>query len=313
MNRYSWFVLLVLAACTRAPQREDGWVSICLFSPSCVTRASDPEDNLISDYNLLIYNDLGILEEQVYVSSRELVAPEGVVRYQTRLLLDAEYWILAAANLGYALPAMTLDQALAYRFYLAYPDEYSHGIPMAVTLHSWVGDSTQLDVRLERLMSRIDLQMDRSALDPDVSMRVESVRIGACPTWARLFSPSAVETEDELFLSGFSKTGNQLDRLNREVSQGLSGEVSFYLLENRQKDTEDPRQLLLCSYLELRIHYYSSTLYTRPGEALIYRFYLGDEHDVQRNARYPYILHPVGDGLHASGWSIDKSALKPVQ
>lgn len=315
MNRcYYWFVLLVLAACTRVTEPEP--VSICLRlpTPSVPTRASDPEEDLISDYNLLIFNDMGVLEEATYVSARELSAPGGELTHRTKLLQDASYWVLAAANLGYRISFDHLEQALAYRYHMAYSDEYSRGIPMAACLHTTIGDTGRLEVPLQRLMARIEVALDRSALDPEVSMNATLLKLGGCPSSAFLFAPNRVETAAQLFGSGFIRSGQEVNNLNLDVSLGLSGTVPLYLLENLQGQDATGRQLTLCAYLELRLEYHSPQWHTRPGRTIGYRLYLGDGFDVHRNTCYRYVICPVGDGLNApDDWTLDREALLPTE
>lgn len=299
MNRFHGFIILVLAACTRVPERGAPIEQeICIFAPSGNTRASDPEEDLITDYNLLIFNEFGVLEESCFVSSRELSAPVASVRRSTRLLKDAPYWFLSAANLGYALPCTTLEEALSYRYHMAYPDEYSQGLPMAVCKRLVAGEREDIELPLERLMARIDLSIDRSGLNPDVQLRVVSVQVRACPSSVRLFARSRVESEAQCFPQGFTRSGQQVYGLNHDVS-GHSGTVTFYLLENLQGPAPEERLLPLCSCLELQVEYHYDTFHTAPGETIPYRIFLGEDYDVRRNTVYPFVVRPVGDGLPA--------------
>ena len=116
----------------------------------------------------------------------------GVVLHHTRLMQHVPYTILAAANLGYELPCRTLAEAKAYRYHLAYPDEFTPGMPMAAVLDQVsVGEDGQFSLPLKRLMARIDLQIDRTALDQNVDFTVRSVKIGGCPSSIQLFNASS--------------------------------------------------------------------------------------------------------------------------
>ena len=186
MKRYLLYLLSVLSVpvgCTRA---ETPTISVCfsLLPPGGpLTRAHDPDEDRIADYNLFIFNAYGLLEEKVYVSSRQLVMENGVVTHHTRLMQNVPYTILAAANLGYELPCRTLAEAKAYRYFMAYPDEFTPGVPMATVLDGvQVGADGQFPLPLKRLMARVDLQIDRTALDPDVHFTIRSVQIGGCPS-----------------------------------------------------------------------------------------------------------------------------------
>lgn len=325
------FVLLVPIGCTRT-EASSSTISVCIsFLPpeSLLTRATDPDEDRISDYNLFIFNDYGLLEEKVYASSRQLETENGVVTHHTRLMQNVPYTILAAANLGYELPCRTLAEAKAYRYHMAYPDEYRQGIPMATVLDNVrVGEDGQFSLPLKRLMARVDLRIDRTALDPDVRFTVRSVRVGGCPSSAQLFLVrSKAESREHVFGEGFTKTWREADALNREVSVGLSDVCSFYLLENCQGDLlenvttpqgkvfDNSRYQEVCSYIELKADYHSPQWNSRADSFLIYRFYLGENlnnFDVQRNVCYQVTVRPEGDGLREDSWRVDKSGLEPA-
>ena len=325
------FVLFVPIGCTRT-ESLSSTISVCisLLSPeSLQTRATDPDEDRISDYNLFIFNDYGLLEEKVYVSSRQLETENGVVTHHTRLMQNVPYTILAAANLGYELPCRTLAEAKAYRYHMAYPDEYTPGIPMATVLDNVrVGEDGQFTLPLKRLMARVDLRIDRTALDPEVQFTVRSVRVGGCPSSAQLFLVrSKAESREHVFGEGFAKSWREVDALNREVSVGLSDVCSFYLLENCQGDLlenvtteqgkvfDNSRYQEVCSYIELKADYHSPLWNSRADSFLIYRFYLGENlnnFDVQRNVCYRVTVRPEGDGLREDSWRVNKSGLEPA-
>jgi len=320
-------LLLFLVACTRMTTPDKRINStICLTTGAAVTRAVDPDENLITDYNLLIFNSFGILEEKVFFNRRQLVLENGKVCHRTRLLQDAPYTILAAANLGYELPCRSLEEALAYRYPMAYPDEFTPGMPMAAHLDNVaLGPDGVVELPLERLMARIELRIDRRALDPEVQFTVREVRVGGCPNSVRLFGTSKAEGAPQIFGNGYTKNWSQVAALNQDETLGMSGPVSVYLLENAQGDLlehvttdsgkvfTDGRYQEVCSYIELKAEYHSPSLHSRAGEYLIYRFYLGENlnnFDVFRNVRYRITVRPEGDGLKEDSWRVDKSGLE---
>lgn len=319
---------LLLAGCAGESVPADPPALLLLHATLPATRAADPDENLISDYNLLIFNSFGLLEEKVYVPARELrLSPDGYVEHRTTLLKEVPYTILAAANLGYELPCFTLEDALAYRYPLAYPDEYSRGMPMAACLEDVCPDASGvLDIPLGRLMARVDLRIDRRALDSDVRFLVREVKIGGCPSSARLFSRSKAETAQQVFVNGFDKAGDETAALNRDEHLGLSEPLSLYLLENCQgtllehvtsdsgKVFTDGRYQEVCSYIEIKAEYHSDSWNSRPGGHLRYRFYLGeglDNFDVRRNVHYQVTVRPQGSGLREDSWRVDPSEMEP--
>ena len=298
-------------------------LDVCCGIP---TRSSLPDDRLVSDINLLIYNAEGLLEERRYLSARQFTVEDGTIPLKTTLLTGAAYDIFVAANIGYALPALSRQAVDAYRFYFAYPDEYSRGIPMSARLDAYVsGGEAEVRIPLVRTMARIDLALDRTELRSDVSFQVTSVTIGNGPSSVLLFGDSKAESATQVFSSGFTLEGRQVQALNIDQSPGVSGTVSLYLPENLQGDlletdeetekhfTEGPYGQI-CSYLEIRGTYHSDNWHTRAGEPLVYRFYLGDgprDFDVYRNTACQVTVHLQGSGLEEDGWRVDKHNLIP--
>ena len=288
------------------------------------TRSALPDDRLVSDVNLLIYNAEGLLEERRYWSARQLTVTDGAVRIPTNLLAGVPYDIFVAANLGYALQPLSREAVESYRYHMAYPDEYSRGMPMSGRLDGCVtGGEAEVRIPLVRTMARIDLNLDRTKLDSDVTFQVTSVVIGNGPSSVMLFQDSKAESATQVFAGGFSLDGRQVQALNLDESPGVSGTVSLYLPENLQGDlldTGDEREKVftegqydkVCSYLEIRGSYHSGSWHTRAGEPLVYRFYLGDgpgNFDISRNTACKVTVHLEGTGLGEDGWRVDKSHL----
>ena len=307
-------------------ERFGGTVLVLDLEGSTPTRSALPDETLVSDINLLIYNAEGLLEERRFISGRQLSVTDGAVRLKTSLLKGVPYDIFAAANIGYALPALSRQEIESYRYHLAYPDEYSRGMPMSAHLDGYVNEGeTEVLLPLVRTMARIDVNIDRTKLDSDVSFQVTSVHVGNGPSSVRLFGDSRAETATQVFAGGFSLEGRQVQALNIDQTTGVSGSVSLYLPENLQGDlltTQDERGKVfsegqygkVCSYLEIRGSYHSSSWHTRAGEPLVYRFYLGDgpgNFDIFRNTACKVTVHLEGTGLGEDGWRVDKSRLIP--
>ena len=321
-------VLSLMIGC-ESRDRDDryaGTVLVLDLEGSTPTRSGLPDETLVSDINLLIYNSEGLLEERRFLSGRQLSVTDGTVRLKTGLLKGVPYDIFAAANIGYALPALSRKDIESYRYHLAYPDEYSRGMPMSAHLDGYVNEGeTEVLLPLVRTMARIDVNIDRSKLDSDVSFQVTSVHIGNGPSSVRLFGDSRAESATQVFAGGFSLEGKLVQALNIDQTTGVSGSVSLYLPENLQGDlltTKDERGKVftegqydkVCSYLEIRGSYHSNSWHTRAGEPLVYRFYLGDgpgNFDIFRNTACKVTVHLEGTGLGEDGWRVDKSRLIP--
>ena len=306
-------------------ERPAGTELVLGFESSAPTRSALPDETLVSDVNLLVYNAEGLLEERQFLSGRQLTVTDGAVRLKTGFLQGVPYDVFVAANVGYALPALDRKAVESYRFHLAYPDEYSRGMPMSARLDGYVNEGEEeLFLPLVRTMARIDLNLDRTKLNSDVTFTVTSVRIGNGPSSVLLFGDSRAESASQVFAGGFSLEGRQVQALNVDQAPGVSGRISLYLPENLQGDllqTNDEREKFfsegpygqVCSYLEIRGSYHSDSFHTRAGEPLIYRFYLGDgpgNFDVSRNTACQVTVHLEGTGLGEDGWRVDKDRLE---
>ena len=287
--------LAALVSCTGNKDLEPLMENLflCLSCKPYPTKAADPDPVLISDYNILVYNCFNVLEYYEYVPEREAAVE---VVHSVELLRGQPCTILAAANLGYPLGALSWEEAMSFRHYLAYPDQYSHGIPMAAIRHC-TAEGARIDIPLERLMAAVDVYIDKSGLDADVNLNVKEICVGNCPRAVKPFSPGKAM---EFFPSGFSKSGRELYPLERGEA------VRLYLLENLAG--ENPS-----SYIEIKSSYRSTTLHNKAGESLVYRFRLGqeEEYNVGRNTLYKVVVRPTGDGLsQGDSWRIDTSGLE---
>ena len=321
-------VLSLMIGCNSLDREDPRAATVLVLDPegSAPTRSTLPDESLVSDINLFIYNSEGLLEERRFLSGRQLSLKDGTVQLKTSLLRGVPYDIFVAANIGYALPVLTRKDIESYRYHLAYPDEYSRGMPMSAHLDGYVNEGeAEVLLPLVRTMARIDVNIDRTKLDSDVTFQVTSVHIGNGPSSVRLFGDSRAESATQVFAGGFSLEGRQVQALNIDQSPGVSGSVSLYLPENLQGDlltTDDERGKVfsegqlgkVCSYLEICGSYHSNSWHTRAGEPLVYRFYLGDgpgNFDVFRNTACKVTVHLEGTGLGEDGWRIDKDRLIP--
>lgn len=309
-----------------APGTDNTRIEIVPVPQTPGTRSADPEEEKVSDLNIFIFNQYGMLEESFYSDISGFMIENGAYIHETSLLRGCKYSIYVCANAGYRIPADDLDGLLSYRYHLVYPDDYRIGIPMSGKSEDTViPDDGHVSIPLERAMSKISLSIDRSRLSDDVEFNVRKISIGGCPKSSLLFRDSRAESEDDIFLQGFSKEDDAAALLNYDAGFGRSGKVSVYMLENMQgdllpPDTPDDGKILpdndpkarVCSFIEIEADYRSDRYYTRPGESLVYRFYLGEDNgnfDVRRNCHYNVCITPYDDGLKEDSWRVDKSAI----
>ena len=297
------FLLLTGGGCTTNPQLiPDGpeavAVNLRFRADDSACKSGDPDGDLISDVNLFLFSPDGVLTDRLWFSGAE-----------TRLRLPCyePLSLYAVANIGYALDGIqTLDQLRQWRYYLIYPDDFRRGMPRACIREGFTpdADSDTMDMPMTPLLVRLTLSMERTALDPGIALRVRSVVVGGCPNSITPFAPSRAEKPAHLFGRGFSKEGIDADPLNRE-SGGRSREIDLYLLENLQGGEKSS----LCSYIEIDADYQSPIYWSGADRYLSYRFYVGEDYNLERGCQYRYVIRPEGDGLSGDDWSVDRSRL----
>lgn len=327
-GRRIWSTLLtltvILSGCMAEKAEPDTAVLEIKLNPRGLhARAADPDEELITDLNLIILDENGFMEESIWIGNIE---DPSDCSLKVLLVTGKKYDIFACTNLGYRIRVNSVDELHELRYHLAYPDEYREGIPMSGKLEGIIlNEDGSVVIGLERLMSKISLRIDRGGLSEGVYMDVVSVKIGNCPKSVRLFGESKVSGKDDCFSSGFSRGSLECDILNSNSGNGISGALSLYMLENMQGefssgtignddekvfDDNDLRNET-CSFVEIAIDYRSDTYHT-IDHPLIYRFYLGEDRnnlDVERNCHYHITIIPEDDGLSGNGWRVDKSGL----
>lgn len=311
------FCSLLLCSCAIDPEEDIRDVCVRFDAGRMMTRAIDPDEEMISDISLMIFDETGAAEDCFWL-------PRGKRECTARLIMDKEYTFCACANFGYQVYADHIDELEEITFHMAYPDEYREGIPMYSMEKVRITGEPEVTLNLKRLMAKISLRIDRSRLDKDVEMHVRSVRIGNCPRMANVFTQSRVRDGDDCFPAGFTRGALEAAGLNINASKGMSKEISLYMLENMQGeiphsvtsdsdkvfDKDDPMREK-CSYIEMEMDYISDQMYSQ-SKGLIYRFYLGEDRkslDVERNCHYHLTVTPENDGLSDDGWRVDKSDL----
>jgi len=309
-------ILLAANGCDKYEYTAGKEVTVRVSCDRLTSKAYDPDENLVTDVSLIIFDESGTAEEHLW-------SKDGTMDFNVKLVTGKQYKICACANFGYRIYADDIAELEDLRYHMAYPDEYRNGIPMFAMEEVSINEGDDvIPIKLSRLMAKISLQIDRSMLSEDVSMYVRSVKIGNCPRSMSVFTENRVRDEDDCFPVGFSRKHMETDCLNSISPDGLSEEVSLYMLENMQGsidisddsekvfDENDPRRTT-CSYIELEIEYMSDEFYS-TGKGLIYRFYLGEDRnslDIERNCHYHITVTPENDGLSGDGWRVDKKYL----
>lgn len=292
--RLTLCIAAIMAAVSCTKETADNEVDIEICALCGETRSGEKEDeNGIWDINLFITGAEGKAEYHRYRTFNTAV--EEMPPEKFRLVFGRGYKVWAIANAGFDYGAKNEDELKALKFYLIYPNHFERGFPMAAEREMIPVKGAGSEIRLERLVSKVSVRLDRSALDSDVAFDIAGAKVGNCPRYVRPFSLSRPERADtDIFPAGYYAPG------------GDSFDV--YLAENMQGELNPD----LCSFLEMDIDYSSGEYYTEGGKCLKYRFYLreNDSYDVRRNSHYRVTVKPEKDGLLCEdSWRVDKSAL----
>ena len=287
-------------------------VRICVSQPGYVTKAIIPDEDIIKDLNIVIFED-DVKEGHIYRPSLDTDKAE----METRLVQGHRYSFFAFANCGGRIEADSIEDIQDFVYRQETMEGFPDGLPMTGVLEGVLIEeqNTSISIPLVRAAAKVSLSIDRSRLSSGVEMTVKRVSIGNCPRYANLFGINRISTAYDRFELGYSLTAAQCATLNRTGREGRSGAASLYLLENMQGRISEGAKAdgNLCSYIEIEIFYRSEGLVSYDKN-LIYRFFIGEDADdlnVERNCHYRITVTPEDDGLSGDGWRIDKSGIGP--
>ena len=130
-------------------QEEEVMCRVSVSSGSFASRSMDPDEEMISDLSIMIFDENGEAEECIWL-------PNGQTHAEIPLVLGKRYSFRACANFGYRTYADHIDELEETVYYMAYPDEYSKGMPMCAAIDGIrIGEDTAVNLKLIRLMSKI--------------------------------------------------------------------------------------------------------------------------------------------------------------
>lgn len=307
-------LILLTAACEikiiqDSPDEEtsDGYSTVRIsFSEPGNTRSSiSPDESKIEFIKVLAYMD-GQLVTCAKADGNEDIELE---------LRQGVYNIYALANMhGYATPVHE-SEIIESTYRINSIEDIADTIPMCgsgeITLHA--GDNEEMDIVLERLVSKILLSVNTGVLE---GLEITSVRLCQGAAVLRPFMEGGSRVLDR------SETGNgdyassiDLEKLNN------GRRVLFYIPENCQgvllPDNSDPWKkspenigdaAYLCTYIEMKCRWLDSADY--EGE-VTYRFYLGEnavtDFNIRRNSVHNMTLFLQENSLEKICWKIDSS------
>lgn len=282
-----------------AEESPDG-LEIRLDCGEFSTRSSITSEDGIWDVNLFVFSEDGMEEFHSYTAFGK--AKENEVELYAKLVKSREYTVAAFANAGFDIGDFPDWKALEkWKYYLAYPDGGNRGIPMCGICENFLHDGkSEAEIRMERLMSRISIRLDKSQLDKDIDFHVMRATVGNCPKCITAFTSGTSDGDADFFAYGYSSEWFS--------DKWQSVPVNLYMLENMQGHFDSSK----CSYVELEIDYNSPECHSSSEKGLIYRFYIreNDSFNVSRNSIYNVTVCPRHNGLMCEDdWRVDKSSL----
>jgi len=267
-------------------------------------------ETAVTNLNLLVYYD-GKLEAASYI--------ESPTSFSMSLVKGRTYNMYALANMGKVSAPSTEDQMLSYQYSISRITDIKEGFPMCWRIEDKTisGTSPAISIILERMVSRINFNIDSSELE-DFTVTAVRLRQGALKMYpffengsggSRASSPSDVGDGDWA-------SSSDLTKLN------AGGKATFYALENCQGvllpgnksaeskiPSEIPSSADLCTYLEMTASY-SGEYEGVPvsSDNVVYRFYIGNDNcsdfNVIRNNDVDISLTVTRERIFDESWRV---------
>lgn len=280
-------------------------------SDSTETKSSiSASETAVTNLNLLVYYD-GKLEASSYI--------ESPTSFSMSLVKGRTYNMYALANMGKVTAPATEDQMQGYQYSISKITDIKEGFPMCWSIEEKTisGTSPSISIILERMVSRINFNIDSSELE-DFTVTAVRLRQGALKMYpffengsggSRASSPSDVGDGDWA-------SSSDLTKLN------AGGKATFYALENCQGvllpgnksaeskiPSEIPSSADLCTYLEMTASY-SGEYEGVPvsSDNVVYRFYIGNDNcsdfNVIRNNDVDISLTVTRERIFDESWRV---------
>ena len=280
-------------------------------SDSTETKSSiSASETAVTNLNLLVYYN-GKLEASSYI--------ESPTSFSMSLVKGRTYNMYALANMGKVTAPATEDQMQGYQYSISKITDIKEGFPMCWSIEEKTisGTSPSISIILERMVSRINFNIDSSELE-DFTVTAVRLRQGALKMYpffengsggSRATSPSDVGDGDWA-------SSSDLTKLN------AGGKATFYALENCQGvllpgnksaeskiPSEIPSSADLCTYLEMTASY-SGEYEGVPvsSDNVVYRFYIGNDNcsdfNVIRNNDVDISLTVTKDRIFDESWRV---------
>ena len=314
------FALLLPAALSSsclpalAEREETAEVTLRIVAEDSSTRSSFSwKENELRDVQIVVTENDGTVIDVLYADLK--TNPGAELRFTGTA--GRRYRLWAAANLGGRVAVKKLSDFTAGTRSVSSSRIEANGIPMYngaygqyVTLSKGMG---KVDVKMERMLARIDLTLDKRKLEHPEWFTVKDVRICNAIDRYTPFTNNVRQTSKGSVDPSFDHaSASDITRINSDAS------ISLYAFENMQgtllKGNTDPWKKVpssigtsqdLCTYMEVFCTYGSK------ANEVTYRMYLGKDattnFDVERNTVYRLTLMPSEEESRgiSDSWKVD--------
>jgi hypothetical protein len=308
--------LLALLAVSCQPDREFGQgtearvkIDLRLDSFNLSRSSSTAGDSEIRTVQLFVTDGDGDIVDEDFTDSASGLSFKGRT--------GETYHLYVFANNPSRIEGLeTEDDILGWEYRTDLSGHFPSGFPMAGD-KKWTvtGNEGSVGIELTRLVSKLQLTLDKSEMDLHGIFTLTSVRLRNCPSVLKPFQAGQKAQTTADVGDGDLASEDDITKLNAGES------VCFYILENMQGDllpsnsdpwAKTPSSLAsgdgLCTYLEAEGTYVSSGYSGND----CYRMYLGSDNvknfDLCRNSLYRLTLSPTEDNMRKSGnWKITAS------
>ena len=283
------------------------------LSESKQTKSSiAPDEMLIEEICIMVYR-----EDDGKLVAYEKSKTAGDIEIE---LIPGTYRFCSIANSPSFSPPTDLSDLQSSAIHIDSIDQIGTSIPMC-----WSGETRQIvagkdediSISMERLVSKISLNIDMNLID---GLKITSVRMLQAARIIRPFMEggSRILTSEETFNGDYAN--------DEDITRLMSGEsIVLYAPENCQgellPDNSDPWNKIpekitgadLCTYIEISGVWLEDAFY--EGEVK-YRFYLGEDatsnFDIRRNSIQTMTLFLEEENLERVSWKIDNSKMEAV-
>lgn len=271
------------------------------------TKMRGVDENLLSDFNIYIFNEYGALVERFYQGVKSPI--------NFRVGKNQRYDIYVIANGGGEILVNSKSDLLGYQFSSPSDDGVSLTDGAVVMVGKCenisITEDCTLTVGLKRRVAQIVVLADTSALFKGVNLTFESIRVVDAPSKVKLFTENKVTSTNDLISYSFDPSGLFGSGAKCYLYENMQGTLKPSNSEYSGKFLEEGDQGYgVSTYIEIKCHYKS----VRYDGTIYYRYYLGEDvfsnFDVKGNVKYLIKIYFAGNAsVRENSWRVESTDL----